>query len=200
VKRRVNSPSQKEAKRQHILAVAANQFSTYGFDVANINTIADLAGVGKGTMYRYAKDKEDLFLQVLEEAAKRIQSCLDQALVDSEGLPMQERFRMLIARLTTLELTYPDYIALHNSTVYGIVHRRFRGITLEFLHRLMFQFEELFTREVAAGKIRAVNPHRMAMWFIGQLHTFGRITNLLGEPAADPGGFLAEVLWQGLKP
>jgi AcrR family transcriptional regulator len=200
VKARVNTPSQKEAKRQHILAVAAHEFATYGFDVANINTIANLAGVGKGTMYRYAEDKEDLFRQVLAEAAIRIQAALDQAITDSEGLGIQERIRLIFVRLIALQAQYPDLIALQNSTIYGVMHRRFQGATVAMLQNLANQLEAIFAREVAAGNIKPIDARRMANFLTGQLHTFGRVTDLFVQPIGEPGEFMARLLWEGLKP
>lgn len=39
-----------------------------GFDQANINTIAEQAGIGKGTIYLYFENKRELFLAMLRFA------------------------------------------------------------------------------------------------------------------------------------
>jgi AcrR family transcriptional regulator len=54
-------PAERERKRLHVLEVAAAEFARLGFDQANINVIAKLAGIGKGTIYLYAPSKERLF-------------------------------------------------------------------------------------------------------------------------------------------
>jgi hypothetical protein len=38
------------------------EFARLGFDQANINTIAELAGIGKGTIYLYFENKRELFM------------------------------------------------------------------------------------------------------------------------------------------
>ncbi len=43
----------REATRRRILRVAASEFARLGFDQANINMLAEQAGIGKGTIYLY---------------------------------------------------------------------------------------------------------------------------------------------------
>ena len=49
------------AKRRQILDGARQVFLTQGFDAASMMDIAKAAGVSKGTLYVYFKDKDDLF-------------------------------------------------------------------------------------------------------------------------------------------
>jgi AcrR family transcriptional regulator len=65
---RCKSPLQAEK----ILAAAARLFATHRFHEARMEDIAAVAEVGKGTLYRYFKDKEELYLALLERAAETI--------------------------------------------------------------------------------------------------------------------------------
>src|SRR5947209_13962022 len=65
---RTKSPLQAEK----ILAAAARLFATHRFHEARMEDIAAVAEVGKGTLYRYFKDKEELYLALLERAAETI--------------------------------------------------------------------------------------------------------------------------------
>ena len=64
------SPSQKAVVRRKLLEEAAKHFARLGFDEANINEIATGAGYAKGTIYNYFKNKEELFGEVVAEAAR----------------------------------------------------------------------------------------------------------------------------------
>ena len=55
----------REATRRRVIAEAASEFARLGFDQANINTIAEQAGIGKGTIYLYFENKRDLFIAML---------------------------------------------------------------------------------------------------------------------------------------
>src|SRR6266496_3062726 len=60
----------REATRQRIIHEAAGEFARLGFDQANINTIAELAGIGNGTIYLYFENKRELFITMLRHIAK----------------------------------------------------------------------------------------------------------------------------------
>ena len=54
-------------KRQKIFQAAVQVFSKEGFHKATIDMVAAQSGVGKGSIYRYFKSKEDLLSQLLQE-------------------------------------------------------------------------------------------------------------------------------------
>src|SRR6202041_4020623 len=55
------------AKRRQIVQGARSIFLAQGFDAASMNDIARAAGVSKGTLYVYFKDKEQLFEAIVEQ-------------------------------------------------------------------------------------------------------------------------------------
>lgn len=55
------------AKRRQILEGAREAFLTQGFDAASMGEIARAAGVSKGTLYVYFKNKEELFQAIVQE-------------------------------------------------------------------------------------------------------------------------------------
>jgi AcrR family transcriptional regulator len=54
-----------EARRNHLLDIAAQEFAADGFAHASINRILERAGMSKGAAYYYFEDKADLFLAVV---------------------------------------------------------------------------------------------------------------------------------------
>jgi AcrR family transcriptional regulator len=57
---------------EKILAAAAQLFATHRFHEARMEDIAAGAGVGKGTVYRYFRDKDELYQALLARAAEQI--------------------------------------------------------------------------------------------------------------------------------
>jgi len=53
------------AKREAILAAALDEFSASGFAAARLDDVARRAGVAKGTIYLYFRDKESLFQELI---------------------------------------------------------------------------------------------------------------------------------------
>ena len=55
----------KEERQQRILQSAARLFAERRFDEVLMEEVAQRAGVGKGTLYRYFRDKEELYFAVV---------------------------------------------------------------------------------------------------------------------------------------
>src|SRR5665213_2797157 len=53
------------ARREAILAAALDEFSARGFEGARLDDVAKRAGVAKGTIYLYFRDKESLFQELV---------------------------------------------------------------------------------------------------------------------------------------
>lgn len=51
-----------EAKQERIVRAAISEFHTNGFTKAKVETIAENAGVAKGSIYQYFEDKKELFM------------------------------------------------------------------------------------------------------------------------------------------
>lgn len=59
-----------------ILVAAAQLFATHRFHEARMEDIAALAEVGKGTLYRYFHDKDELYLALLQRASEGLEERL----------------------------------------------------------------------------------------------------------------------------
>jgi AcrR family transcriptional regulator len=67
LERPVVQTDEDSAKRRQIIEGARAVFLSQGFDAASMNDIARAAGVSKGTLYVYFKDKEQLFEAIVEQ-------------------------------------------------------------------------------------------------------------------------------------
>jgi len=64
-------PGRKAMKREKILKAAMELFATSDYQSVLMSEVARAAGVGKGTLYRYFKTKDDLFVQSVLWATRR---------------------------------------------------------------------------------------------------------------------------------
>ncbi len=78
------------AKRQSVVRAAAQVFVREGYVGASVDVIAAEAGVAKQTIYNYYRDKENLFLSVidamLQPVAEQFLAVLDEILLDEADL------------------------------------------------------------------------------------------------------------------
>lgn len=52
-------------KREKVIRAAISEFTKHGFENGNVGTIAQNAGVAKGSMYQYFENKKDLFIYAM---------------------------------------------------------------------------------------------------------------------------------------
>lgn len=57
-------------KRECIMQAAITEFAEHRFSDASINRIVKAAGISRGSFYQYFKDKEDLYLLIIERIGK----------------------------------------------------------------------------------------------------------------------------------
>lgn len=92
---------ERSARREAILAAAARVFARHGLDGATIETVAREAEVAVGTIYLYFTSRDDLFLSLVGERARRLSRRYQE--IQSRGLePLDE--------LRTMTAAYVDYI------------------------------------------------------------------------------------------
>jgi AcrR family transcriptional regulator len=77
---RARQHHEKEARRQDILRAAFNLFERNGYECANAAAIAAEAGLAKGTIYLYFNTKEEIFLELVEQALLSWFEALDEGL------------------------------------------------------------------------------------------------------------------------
>jgi AcrR family transcriptional regulator len=80
-----------DERRNRILAVAQEVFAEHGFRSADVKTIAERAGVGKATIYKFFDSKEALLLTIVEENLNHIRDLALKHLISNE--PPLDRLR-----------------------------------------------------------------------------------------------------------
>lgn len=102
-------PSSTSGKRERILQAALELFADRGFHGTAVPLVADRAGVGAGTLYRYFESKEAL-VNALYRHWKR---AMTRALIEDfpEGVPTRRQFHVLWDRLCAFERAHPRALA-----------------------------------------------------------------------------------------
>ena len=80
----------RQQTRDHLLAAAAQVFAERGFHGASLDAVAAAAGFSKGAVYSNFKNKEDLFLALLESAYTREMESV-RATLDASEVPAEAR-------------------------------------------------------------------------------------------------------------
>jgi len=97
-------------KRREIALAALDVFAEDGFEGASVSKIADLANIGKGTVYEYFETKEEIFLTALE-AWSDLLSCDMQRAIEAISEPT-EKLRVLMRNSMTPIMKDPRIMGL----------------------------------------------------------------------------------------
>jgi TetR/AcrR family fatty acid metabolism transcriptional regulator len=85
---------------ERILDTAVRLFGTRRFHEVRMEDIAAEAEVGKGTLYRYFRDKEELFLALLDRAARQLIDLVQKEIASVQGA------RAKLVRMTATLIRY----------------------------------------------------------------------------------------------
>ncbi len=87
-----------ELRRQHILDCAKQVFAEKGYYEAYVEDVIKIAHIGKGTIYEYFRNKEDLFLSLLIRSLEEWKRSVNISHTDIVTLDPVSYFRYRIKR------------------------------------------------------------------------------------------------------
>ena len=154
VARESNRSPEKEAA---ILREALWEFAARGYRAADVQGVADRAGVGKGTIYRYYESKEGLFRAVAHAGMQELERRFHELL--EADLPFLELARRMVGLYAAHFQAHPEYVQImiqeraefRSST--PDTHQLYRG-------RNQDRLDALLQTAVDDGTIRPVDVRR----------------------------------------
>jgi AcrR family transcriptional regulator len=151
-KRRGEPRAAQAGKREAILLAALEEFSTRGFASARLEDVARRAGVAKGTIYLYFRDKQTLFQELVRAELSPVVAALEAAPIGD--LPL----RVVAERLVTIFAR--EIFATHRKDVIRLVLTegpRFPAIGefyyREVVERVMAVIRGMAQRAVERGEL-----------------------------------------------
>jgi AcrR family transcriptional regulator len=172
-----------EDRPREICAAALEVFAERGFAAARLEEIARRAGVSKGTLYLYFKDKEDQFRAVVRDTVAPNIAMMRQA-VEAADLPFEAVVRLLLPRFAELAGTVP--IGAVAKIVIG-ESRNFPELAKTYYDLVVSQAVALMTglieKAQTNGEVRPGDPRLHAMSLVGPM-----IMGLLWRETLEPAG------------
>lgn len=189
----------REATRQRIMRVAASEFARLGFDQANINVIAEQAGIGKGTIYLYFENKRDLFLAMLRSIAQA-QLTVIRAAIAPDG-SLRQRLERLFRAFARLSQEESDNFNVYMSALYG-VNRAFKAEATGLLRDYVAVIALMLEQSQARGEIRTQHIEAAALMVLSLTESYVLSARVLGQSEhniVQQAGQVAELILRGLS-
>ena len=190
----------REATRRRIMRVAASEFARLGFDLANINAIAEQAGIGKGTIYLYFENKRDLFLEMLRSIAQA-QLTVIRAALAPEGT-LRQRLERLFRAFARLAEEESDNFNVYMSALYG-VNRAFQAEATKLLRDYVAVIALMLEQSQARGEIRCPDVEATALMVLSLTESYVLSARVLGQSEqviVQQAGPVAELILRGIGP
>jgi AcrR family transcriptional regulator len=140
-------------KRQQILDAAYQVFSSKGYHRATVDEIIALADTGKGTVYNYFVNKEQLFYTVIQEKSTPFQAAL-QRIVSSQEQPLK-KFRNMVKVFLEFYVQHGDLwrVMMHEIRGFGVGGcSNFSKEQIEKYHEWFDQTIGMFEKVIVEGK------------------------------------------------
>lgn len=82
-------------RRQEILEAAAKSFSLFGYKATTMDQVAKIAKVGKGTIYTFFANKEELFNAIVLQMVEEMRAASDAATVEGASFERNAHARLM---------------------------------------------------------------------------------------------------------
>ena len=172
----MNKRSAGETKR-NILDATRRVFAEHGYDVANMRTIAQAAGVSVGGLYLYFRSKEELYQTLMEEWMEELNALTEESLASLDD-PCEEIAVFLRINLE-FALNRRDMILIRGRDIGCSTGNERKQ---EFFRLRRAKIEAIITKGMRAGRFRECDVEATAKVIFNIVRGF--ITSMLFDEEA----------------
>lgn len=190
-----------KSRRRDIAAKAVSVFVKDGFAEANLSKIAGLCGFGRTTIYKYFKNKEEIFSFALDEIFSRVEREFGD-IADNGELDATEKLTRLLGVLARTSVDDRERMTLVMDL---LLDRGLSGLAsgggevLERVRSLRSVFEKVLEAGMAKGELRTVKAYPMASILFSIVEAFVIQSSLFGSLSYADAMEGAAILLDGLR-
>jgi AcrR family transcriptional regulator len=181
-----------EMARAVILEAAAMQFARRGFHGTTIEEIAAAAAYSPAAIYKYFRNKEDLFGSLWGTTSDRVLSILREGR-EMVG-PFAKRLEHVVSRLGGLLQDSPDLLVAYLAQGPHILQSPENGLercAADQYMTIQRELDDLMEQGIQEGALRAEAPEDYSLLFMGLLRGFALrwiTSSAEGEPQSGGAG------------
>ncbi|MCA9463054.1 MAG: TetR/AcrR family transcriptional regulator [Nitrospira sp.] len=191
-----------EARREEILSAAEGLFSQNGFFKTSMAEIAEAAQFAMGTLYKFFKNKEDIYISLVESKVEEMLHQLEQAVRKAKSA--DERIREVIRVKLAFADQNRDFFRIYVSEWSGFewtVKSAFGdGVWKRYLAQIDL-VANLIKDGIKSGEFQNVNPKDTSLALHGMLNSTIYVWILKAGPKeslVDKGEWLGNLFLGGL--
>ena len=157
--------SRDDAKQQRICAAATRLFASRPFHKVHLDDIARAAGVGKGTIYLYCRDKQELFISLLDKPFAELVERLKAETQNQSSSRL--RLRLIVRALVGYAYSRPEVFELMRTVGVPAGRPSWEGKRQE----LSALIEDTIRRGIRQGVMHDTNPKLSAVYLTSMVRS-----------------------------
>jgi len=161
-------------RKQSILQAARELFIQNGYHDTKLEDIAQRAEFGKGTIYNYFRNKEELFYGIIDQSMNEILQLAQSSIQATAGGARE--------KLTAYAKVFIEY-AHENSDLFHLVMREIRSLTsdesqvkiqqiMKYVRNVWEIIAQPIDKEIQEGKLKSHDAIKLAALFDSMLRLF----------------------------
>ena len=160
----MDKKQQQEIRRLEILEAAKEIFSNKGYHAADVNEIAQLAKIAKGTVYLYFPSKKDLFLAVIEAGIDSLTSQMESTIKENTN-PLEKIKSAIRTYMLFFKNNQKFYRLLVNPDleIFEDVSEKFKNIKLAKLPQIADTINDGINKKL----IRSIDAATLSYMILG---------------------------------
>ncbi len=193
-----------EARREEIFLAAERMFSQHGFFKTSMAEIADAAQFAMGTVYRFFKSKEEIYISLVEAKVEELLVLLLDA--TNRGSTAPEKLREVIRVKLAFADQNRDFFRIYVSEWSGFEWTVKSAFGDRVWTKYLAQIDlvaNLIKDGIQAGEFRTVNPQDTSLALHGMLNSTIYVWILQSSPKeslVDKGEWLGDLFLGGIGP
>jgi AcrR family transcriptional regulator len=191
-----------EFRIQSIQEATMRVIARKGMAAATMQEIAEEAGVAKGTIYLYFRDRDELVEKTFENAITELHARMDEAM--SAEVSFADKLRKILAAKMRFFEENREFFRLYMSLRFPEgspqqQRRQKRTCAPQYQSRVD-QFAKLLEDGMDAGEIRRMDPRRLALFLIegSNAVTIERVMEETPPPEQEDVELIASALLDGI--
>jgi AcrR family transcriptional regulator len=173
-----------ENKRRLIVQTAARLFSEQPFHKVRLDDVADAAGVGKGTVYIYFKNKEELYYSLVFDGFIELVEKV-QAEVNTPAPNHATKLKLVVTRMVDHAVEHPQFFDVLRTVAIPDPDTNWDAKRRECAALI----EQVVRDGITAGEFHVARPDRVGIYLMAMM----RATMLYGPKVEDRGELIDHI-------
>ncbi len=185
--------------RAKIINCALKIFAKEGFFKTTVDDIAQAAGLAKGTLYLYFKDKDSLYIDVIEEHFKVGIEYLHK--VEKESMSSTKKLKKIADEWIDVMIRLKSsffMFSIENINLSSKIMKAVKPIMYVRLKEMIDIIARIIEQGIIKKEFRKIEPHVAALHYLNTIRTGFFVNYIVSEKQIDKSEILG-LFFNGLK-